>query len=74
MYLEEKEVKLHGKIRRTNIDPNEIIMHEDYAEIILYDKNCNEKDSKCERIKKTRSIPGLFLILKKGEIKKWKYH
>ena len=39
-----RQYKRYGKIRRTNKDPNEIIMHEDYAEIILYDKNCNEKD------------------------------
>ena len=28
---------------RTRFDSNEIIKHEDYAEIILYDKKCNEK-------------------------------
>ena len=39
-----RQYKRYGKIRRTNKDPNEIIVHEDYAEIILYDKNCNEKD------------------------------
>ena len=28
---------------RTKRDPNEIIIYNDYAEIIIYDKNCNEK-------------------------------
>lgn len=27
---------------RTIKDPNEIIIYEDYAEIVMYDKNCNE--------------------------------
>lgn len=29
---------------RTKYDPNEIIEYEDYAEIVLYDKKCNEID------------------------------
>ena len=33
----------HGKVyNRTIYDPNEVMIHKDYAEIILYDKNCNE--------------------------------
>ena len=35
----------HGKIlSRTRFSPNKIIMKENSAEIILYDKNCNEKE------------------------------
>ena len=38
------QIKRHGHIlERTIYDPNEIIEHEDYAEIILHDKNGNEK-------------------------------
>ena len=29
--------------KRTKFDPNEIIEYDDYAEIVLYDKNCEEK-------------------------------
>lgn len=36
------QIRRHGKIIKTKFDPNEIIEYEDYAEIILYDKNCNE--------------------------------
>ena len=32
----------HGKISRTIYDKNEIITHDDYSEIVLYDKNGNE--------------------------------
>lgn len=33
----------HGEtLKRTIYDPNEIIIHEDYAEIILYNKQCEE--------------------------------
>lgn len=28
---------------RTYLDPNEIVIYEDYAEVVLYDDNCNEK-------------------------------
>ena len=30
--------------RRTIYDPNEIVIHDDYAEVVLYDKNCVEID------------------------------
>lgn len=37
------QIKRHGHIlERTIFDPNEIIEHEDYAEMILYDKYGNE--------------------------------
>jgi len=37
------QLRKHGRIlERTNADPNEIIKYEDYAEIILYDKNQKE--------------------------------
>ena len=37
------QMKRHGQILdRTIYDPNEIIEHEDYAEIILYDKQGKE--------------------------------
>lgn len=32
----------YGEIKRIKKDPNEIVLYEDYAEMILYDKNCNE--------------------------------
>lgn len=38
------QVSRHGRILdKTIYDPNEIVEYEDYAEIILYDKNGNEK-------------------------------
>ena len=38
------QIRRHGKILdKTRFDLNEIIIHEDYAEIILYDKKGNEK-------------------------------
>ena len=37
------QIRKYGKIKeRTIYDPNEIIIHTDYAEIILYDKDCEE--------------------------------
>lgn len=30
--------------RRTIYDPNEIVIHDDYAEVVLYNKNCVEID------------------------------
>lgn len=37
------QIRKYGHIlERTIHDPNEIIEHEDYAEIVLYDKQCNE--------------------------------
>lgn len=39
-----KQMYRYGKIlKRTKRDPNEIIKYDDYAEIILYDNNGNEK-------------------------------
>lgn len=32
----------YGECKRTKYDPNEIVEYEDYAEIILYDKHCEE--------------------------------
>lgn len=38
------QISRYGKIyKRTIYDPNEIIIYNDYAEIVLYDKKCNEK-------------------------------
>lgn len=38
-----QQMKKHGQILdRTKYDPNEIIEYEDHAEIVLYDKDCNE--------------------------------
>jgi hypothetical protein len=37
------QVRRHGQIsERTMFDPNDIIEYGDYAEIIIYDKNCKE--------------------------------
>ena len=40
------QYKKYGKVLdnnpRTKYDPNEIVLHEDYAEIIIYDKDCEE--------------------------------
>ena len=37
------QILRHGKISgRTRFDPNEIIEYEDYAEIVLYNKHCEE--------------------------------
>lgn len=37
------QVRKHGHIlERTRYDPNEIIEYDDYAEIVLYDKQCKE--------------------------------
>ena len=30
-------------ITRTIFDPNEVVVYDDYAEVILYDRQCNEK-------------------------------
>jgi hypothetical protein len=39
------QVKRHGKtFERTRFDPNEIVIYENYAEIIVYDKFGNERD------------------------------
>lgn len=38
-----RQFKRYGKVRRTLKDPNEIILYDNYAEIILYDINSNEK-------------------------------
>lgn len=39
-----KHMRRHGKIlERTKLDPNEIIVKDTYAEIVLYDKNQKEK-------------------------------
>lgn len=37
------QMKKYGEIQRSRLDANEIIEYEDYAEIILYDKNNKEK-------------------------------
>ena len=40
-----KQIKRYGHIKsRTLLDPNEIIKYDDYAEIILYNKDCEEID------------------------------
>lgn len=40
-----QQLKLHGEIKqRTLSDPNEIIKHSAYAEIVLYNKSCEEVD------------------------------
>lgn len=36
------QLKRYGKIKRTLKDKNEIVTHEDYAEIILYNRKCEE--------------------------------
>lgn len=36
------QLKNHGKIKRTRYDPNEIVEYEDYAEVVLYNKQCEE--------------------------------
>lgn len=36
------QLSKYGKITRTRFDPNEIVEYDDYAEIVLYDKNCEE--------------------------------
>lgn len=36
------QLKRYGKIRRTQKDKNEIVIHEDYAEIVLYNRKCEE--------------------------------
>jgi len=39
-----QQYKKYGKVKvRTKYDPNEIVDYEDYCEIILYDKDSNEK-------------------------------
>ena len=38
-----QQIQKFGKIKRTKFDPNEIILYEDFAELILYDENGNEK-------------------------------
>ena len=38
------QIKRHGKIsKRTHLDPNEIIINGNIAEIVLYDQKCEEK-------------------------------
>lgn len=37
-----QQIRRYGEVQRTRFTPNEIVEHEDYAEIILYDKNCEE--------------------------------
>ena len=37
-----KQIMKYDKIIRTTHDPNEIVIYDDYAEIVLYDKNCEE--------------------------------
>ena len=37
------QVRTYGEIKeRTRYDSNEIVLYDDYAEVILYDKNCEE--------------------------------
>lgn len=38
-----RQIYKFGEVKRTKFDPNEIIIHKDYAELILYDNNGNEK-------------------------------
>lgn len=41
-----EQIKKYGRVTKTGrsrLDPNEIIIHEDYAEIVLYDKQCEER-------------------------------
>lgn len=40
------QMRKFGKIKRTKFDPNEIIIYNDYAEIILYDQHGNERKEK----------------------------
>ena len=38
-----RQIRTYGRILdRTKYDPNEIVEYEDHAEIVLYDKDCNE--------------------------------
>ena len=37
-----KQFMKYGEIKRTKYDPNEIIVHEDYAEIVIYNQKCEE--------------------------------
>ena len=45
-YKHYNQVKKYGHVLdnnpRTRKDPNEIVIYEDHAEIVLYDNNCNE--------------------------------
>lgn len=36
------QIKRYGEIKRTKYDPNEIIIHKDYAEIVIYNQKCEE--------------------------------
>ena len=36
------QILRYGKISRTKFDPNEIVEYDDYAEIVLYNKDCEE--------------------------------
>ena len=36
------QYKRYGCIIRTHRDPNEIVIYDDYAEIVIYDKDCEE--------------------------------
>lgn len=38
-----EQIRKYGEVKRTRFDKNEIIPYEDYAEIVLYDKNGIEK-------------------------------
>lgn len=38
-YMQQRQ---YGKIKRTKYDKNEIILYKNYAEIVLYNNNCNE--------------------------------
>lgn len=46
-YRHYSQIKKYGKVldtnSRTRYDPNEIILYNKYAEIVLYDDLCNEK-------------------------------
>ena len=37
-----RQVKKYGEVHRTRFTPNEIIEYEDYAEVVLYNKQCEE--------------------------------
>lgn len=40
------QIRFFGKIKRTKYDLNEIIIYEDYAEIVLYDQYGNEREER----------------------------
>ena len=37
-----RQYKKNGEVSRTKYDPNEIILYDDYAEIVIYNKDCEE--------------------------------